>query len=221
MAIHIQDAHLYGGGGSTTSGSSTNNGTSSSGANNGSGANSGTSGKTIPKGDRSLDNPSNQDDPKPTNSGSGNGGSGNGGSGNSGSGNSGSGNEKQEVQKIESKIEFVKARAITGTPGPGIFGLMLSLSDIEALIPKLQSASTELTTLWNNTLSGSIGRIENSWAGADAKVYTEKVEALDPQVKNMIQAIDLLAKTYQKVLDRSKQTITEVSQNIAYSVGQN
>lgn len=124
----------------------------------------------------------------------------------------------------ERPIGTIISPVIPGRPKPGIgtgSGLILSLSDIEAIIPKLQSVSSELRTLWKNTLSGSVAKIENSWAGGDAKVYTEKVQALDPQVNNMCEAVDLLAKTYQKVLDRSRQTITEVSQNIAYSVEQN
>lgn len=118
-------------------------------------------------------------------------------------------------------IEAIIAPTFPGRPNPGIgggMGLVLSLSDIEAIIPKLQSVSSELRTLWKNTLSGSVAKIENSWAGGDAKVYIDKVQALDPQVNNMCEAIDLLAKTYQKVLDRSRATMTDVYQKIAYSV---
>ena len=104
---------------------------------------------------------------------------------------------------------------ITGSPGPGIFGLMLSLSDIEEMIPKLRQASTDLKDVWSKTINSTVAKIENSWAGEDARVYTDKVQALDPRVDKVCQAIDLLAQTYQKVLDRSRTTVSEVSQKIS------
>ena len=106
-------------------------------------------------------------------------------------------------------------KPITGSPGPGIFGLMLSLSDIEEMIPKLRQASTDLRDTWSKTINSTLARIENSWAGEDAKVYTDKVQALDPRVDKICQAIDLLAQTYQKVLDRSRNTVSDVAQKIS------
>lgn len=47
------------------------------------------------------------------------------------------------------------------------------------------------------------------------KVYTDKVQALDPRVDKVCQAIDLLAQTYQKVLDRSRNTVSDVAQKIS------
>lgn len=121
--------------------------------------------------------------------------------------------EKELIDEIT--IKPIKAPTLPGSPGPGIFGLMLSLSDIEEMIPKLRQASTDLKDTWSKTLNTSLAKIENSWAGEDAKVYTDKVQALDPQVDKMCQAIDLLAQTYQKVLDKSRTTVTEVSQKIS------
>ena len=106
-------------------------------------------------------------------------------------------------------------KPITGSPGPGIFGLMLSLSDIEEMIPKLRQASTDLKDTWSKTINSTLAKIENSWAGEDAKVYTDKVQALDPRVDKICQAIDLLAQTYQKVLDRSRNTVSDVAQKIS------
>jgi hypothetical protein len=56
-------------------------------------------------------------------------------------------------------IDRIIAPTIPGRPNPGIgggMGLVLSLSDIEAIIPKLQSVSSELRTLWKNTLMNII-----------------------------------------------------------------
>ena len=104
---------------------------------------------------------------------------------------------------------------ISGTPGPGGFGLSLSLNDIEAIIPQLQNVSSQLKEMWNSSMHSSLARIEDSWAGEDALRYTEKVRALDPRVNKMCQAIDLLAQTYQKVLDRSVATESDVAQKIS------
>ena len=122
------------------------------------------------------------------------------------------------VEPIVGRLEPIigkPVQPITGSPGPGIFGLMLSLSDIEEMIPKLRQASTDLKDVWSKTINSTVAKIENSWAGEDARVYTDKVQALDPRVDKVCQAIDLLAQTYQKVLDRSRTTVSEVSQKIS------
>ena len=83
------------------------------------------------------------------------------------------------------------------------------------MIPKLRQASTDLRDTWSKTINSTLAKIENSWAGEDAKVYTDKVQALDPRVDKVCQAIDLLAQTYQKVLDRSRNTVSDVAQKIS------
>ena len=89
--------------------------------------------------------------------------------------------------------------------GPGIgAGLIVSISDVEEIIPKLRSVSEQLKTSWSSTLNSTISKLENSWAGDDAKVYIERVKSMDPQVDKVCQAIDLLAQSYQKVLDNSR-----------------
>ena len=104
---------------------------------------------------------------------------------------------------------------ITGSPGPGIFGLMLSLSDIEEMIPKLRQASTDLKDVWSKTINSTVAKIENSWDGDDAKVYIERVKSMDPQVDKVCQAIDLLAQSYQKVLDNSRDKTLIVKEAIS------
>ena len=106
-------------------------------------------------------------------------------------------------------------KPITGSPGPGIFGLMLSLSDIEEMIPKLRQASTDLRDTWSKTINSTLAKIENSWAGDDAKVYIERVKSMDPQVDKVCQAIDLLAQSYQKVLDNSRDKTLIVKEAIS------
>lgn len=95
------------------------------------------------------------------------------------------------------------------------FGLALSFAEIEEIIQKLKVVSAQLREAWNQTLNGTLAQIENSWAGADAVQYTEKVRILDPRVERICQAIDLLAQTYQKALSSSMTTESNVAQQIS------
>ena len=116
------------------------------------------------------------------------------------------------------RIKTISSDGGTNTSGSSWisgYGLVLSLSDIEAIIPQLQNVSAQLKEMWNSSMNSSLARIEDSWAGEDALRYTEKVRALDPRVNKMCQAIDLLAQTYQKVLDRSLSTESDVAQKIS------
>ena len=100
--------------------------------------------------------------------------------------------------------------------GPGIgAGLIVSISDVEEIIPKLRSVSEQLKTSWSSTLNSTISKLENSWAGDDAKVYIERVKSMDPQVDKVCQAIDLLAQSYQKVLDNSRDKTLIVKEAIS------
>lgn len=133
---------------------------------------------TPPRGDRSLDNPSNRDNPTPVTI----------------DGDEGKptlpkptpkpeptptpkpnptlpAKEPEPIKEIDDKFTIgpIKAPTFPGSPGPGIFGLMLSLSDIEEMIPKLRQASTDLRDTWSKTINSTLAKIENSWAGEDAK----------------------------------------------------
>ena len=76
------------------------------------------------------------------------------------------------------RIKTISSDGGTNTSGSSWisgYGLVLSLSDIEAIIPQLQNVSAQLKEMWNSSMNSSLARIEDSWAGEDALRYTEKV----------------------------------------------
>ena len=76
--------------------------------------------------------------------------------------------------------------------------------------------NSKIYTFWGKGVSqGHSDAIRRLKGIKDARQYTEKIQALDPRVDKVCQAIDLLAQTYQKAIDKSLEIESDVAQNIS------
>lgn len=87
--------------------------------------------------------------------------------------------------------EYKKSVTANGT-------IILNLEDLQANTQVLKETVKNVIVMWNDILYKQIEDLENSWVGADASLYTEKVKAFDKKIKAACQAIELLADTFNK-----------------------
>lgn len=92
--------------------------------------------------------------------------------------------------------------------------ISLSLEQVSSIVTKINSASEQISTNWNSIKSEDLAKIRSSWAGNDCEAYIKKVEEMDSDMQKAIQALNLLAQTYQKV----QQSITTTQEKITSAV---
>lgn len=94
----------------------------------------------------------------------------------------------------------------------GAATLLMSRSEIESLISKLNSARQEMESIWNDIKTNDIQKINESWAGADCAKYIEKINYLN--IEASFEAITLLVNAYTKTLSK----VDEMQNNLVYKI---
>ena len=70
---------------------------------------------------------------------------------------------------------------------------------------KLKEVASDIRTKWE-VIKGITNEIRNSWVGKDAEIYTDKLNNMGPKLDKTIEALDLIANTYEKALQEINQT---------------
>ena len=116
---------------------------------------------------------------------------------------------------IEEEREVV---ALYGVRPPVIYPTIdidITYSELESNIATLKSAVNTIKTNWDGVNKTNIAKLNNSWAGDDCAAYIKKVQAMDGQVNNAVEALNLLIETYEKARDQIKEQQSKITSKIA------
>ena len=102
------------------------------------------------------------------------------------------------MTKVGEKVEF---SGKVGTPGTGK-KMSFDIATISSYITKLNKASQDLRQRWLTLSNITIKQVQVSWAGKDANQYIENVLKEKEHIEAICSALELLAKTYQIVVDK-------------------
>ena len=92
--------------------------------------------------------------------------------------------------------------------------LKVNEESITSFINLIDSSVDEINSTWNSIVTTDIETIKNSWASTDAANYIDKLLAEGDKINNVIDSLQLLANTYQKVLQEHAATEQEVTGSI-------
>ncbi len=102
--------------------------------------------------------------------------------------------------------------AVKTVSGANIF---LSADKLLANKNDLNNIAKEIQSSWDSIKNTELVNIQNSWAGSDAKVYIDKINALDSKVKASINAINLLSKTFDSAANTLQETQRNATSNLS------
>ena len=105
-----------------------------------------------------------------------------------------------------------------GVPVTGpLTDINITYDQLEDMITTLRKATSTLKDSWTRETSKNLSTLENSWVGNDCRAYTNRVRKMDGKVQNTIEALDLLASTYEKARDmvqeNQKNTMAAIQRN--------
>ena len=92
--------------------------------------------------------------------------------------------------------------------------LKVNEESINSFISRINSSIEEINSTWNNVVTTDIEIIKNSWASTDAANYIDKLLAEGDKISDAVQGLQLLANTYQKVLQEHAATEQDIAGSI-------
>ena len=99
--------------------------------------------------------------------------------------------------------------ALYGVPGPGVGGpvtISMTEEEIKENVAKLKKAANNMENSWVDIKGPILKSIKESWVSKECTAYVSKIEKMDKKVTNSIEALRLLAKTYEQSIDKLAST---------------
>ena len=93
--------------------------------------------------------------------------------------------------------------------------LLLSPEQLAENTRVLREASQSIKDSWNEINTKQIAELENSWAGKDAAAYIDKVRSCDKKIVATCDAIEILAKTFEKASNKLNETQNELTNYVS------
>lgn len=90
----------------------------------------------------------------------------------------------------------------------------ITYSELENNIATLKAAVNTIRTNWNGVNKTNINKLSGSWAGDDCAAYIKKVQDMDGQVNNAVDALNLLIETYEKARDQISEQQSKITSKI-------
>lgn len=84
--------------------------------------------------------------------------------------------------------------------------ISITEEEIKENISVLKKSANTMETSWEEIKGPILSSIKESWASDECNAYVAKIEKMDKKVSNSIDALRLLAKTYEKSLDLLSET---------------
>ena len=103
----------------------------------------------------------------------------------------------------------------TITPVAPVVTLLLSPEQLAENTRVLREASQSIKDSWNEINTKQIAELENSWAGKDAAAYIDKVRSCDKKIVATCDAIEILAKTFEKASNKLNETQNELTNYVS------
>lgn len=129
-------------------------------------------------------------------------------------------NSNYGAKPVQSINDIYNAPAISGSAESAISSTPTSSVDIslniEGLISsqkEIEGAVTNIQQSWQNLLA-DVKKIEESWAGPDAAVYTEKLYKMKPKMEAAVKALTTTYRTYEKAVNEIQETQNNVKNGI-------
>lgn len=92
--------------------------------------------------------------------------------------------------------------------------ISITVDEIDAIISKLNSASSEIEKLWDSIKSEELEQLKKLWIGKDCNAYIDKIIDVDVDVQNALKAQNLLADTFKK----TKQQVQDTQDSLAEKI---
>ena len=96
----------------------------------------------------------------------------------------------------------------------GSVSISVSVESIVVNQSNLKNAAAELENLWR-TINAEIARINDSWVGQDASMYTDKLTKMEPRVRATIYALKAIANTYSRALQNIEDNQNRIKNELA------
>ena len=122
--------------------------------------------------------------------------------------------EKTEVKNIDEGKEIEETRSTLVAEPVEQDYLLITTGEIEDNISKINTAVKSVKDVWNGLINTDLSNLEKSWAGVDAEVYIAKIKELSPKMDSIVQALELLSKTYKNTIDIANEAIEKTKKSI-------
>ena len=116
-----------------------------------------------------------------------------------------------EARKIS---DVVKPGVPIFNPGRTIGGKVIKLNSeqLRQYKQKLTQAADEVKNIWNTLKNTHVQQLTDSWAGADASAYINNFRSFDSKVNASVEALDLLARTFERAAKELESTQENIKQ---------
>ena len=128
----------------------------------------------------------------------------------------------KQAEIVEAKLEPIQQKVNGGVSMSGMkmesaknLQISVNKANLEANIKKIRSTINELDNVWNDIKNKQIKQIENSWAGAPAEAYINKVLNTEVKVNAVKEALELMAKSYSSAVDEIDSKQNELTNRIS------
>ena len=111
---------------------------------------------------------------------------------------------EQQIQEPVAPVEQQVQEPTTVQPTAGTTGssthMSVNIDGIRENKRLIEEAANDLASKWA-IIDVDVQHIDEAWAGKEAQMYKDKIKVMDNKIKKVIDALQIIANTYQKAID--------------------